>query len=161
MLSIETVVREDKNNVKQEVKMIFGTGRLTNDPPQVREVAGGYRVLQGSKDHRFSIAFNVYDKEAGEEKPVFYNLVAWGKMADALSKVGYKGREIEVAGRIEKQSYTNSEGKEVKYDVLVIERFEARGKSKQNQENGTSNSEPQLNESDAQPVEVSEDDIPF
>lgn len=171
MYSIETVVREDKNNVRKEQKMLFGTGRLTNDPPAIKDVAGGYQVMQGSKDHRFSMAFNNGRDKDGNEKPAtFYNIVLWGKSAEIMSKIGYKGREVEVVGRVEKQSYTNSNGEPVEYEVLVIERFDAKGKSKnaenQNNQNNqynnqTNNSQPELNSNDAVPVDPSEDDIPF
>jgi len=161
MYSIETVVREVKGT-KKEVKMLFGTGRLTNDPPSVQEVNGGYKVLRGSKEHHFSIAFsNGKDKDA-----TFYPLVAWDKLAENLAKLGFKGQLIEVAGRIETRPYKAQDGTERTFESLVIEKFDVKqykdGNNSTNadEQKEATNEQPPQGFTEAETTGV-EDDIPF
>lgn len=166
MYSIETVVRLVKGE-KKAVRMLFGTGRLTNDPPAIKEVSNGSKILRGSKDHRFSIAFpdpSLGKDEQGRLKARFYPVVAWDRTAELLANLGFKGQLIEVAARIEKQSYNNNE-----FEVLVIERFEVKSFKQQNKDNnGNSNGEASKAEEavagdidGAIEVPLSDDDIPF
>lgn len=127
MFSRETVVRNfNGKEVKQEI--VFGVGRLTNNPPVLQTVgADKKKVLRGSKDHNFSIAL-----DKGKEQTEFFNLSAWEGTAENLAKLGFKGQPIAVVGRIEKNEY---EGKT--YETLVLERFQVL-KYKDNGENGGS-----------------------
>lgn len=123
-----TVVREIKGE-KKEQEMIFGTGRLTNDPPAVQSVGNnGARVLRGNKDHRFSIAFN----NGRNKDATFYPVTAWAEQADNLAKLGFKGQEVEIAARIEVQNYNDAQGNPKSAEVLVVERFDV----KQYKDNG-------------------------
>lgn len=119
MYSIETVVRTIKGE-KKENKMVFGTGRLTAEPPTVADVKGGYKVLRASKDARFAIAFN----NGKDKSATFYNLVLWDKNAENMAKLGFKGQLVQVAGRLEEQPYTAQDGTKKTSEVLVVERFE-------------------------------------
>lgn len=114
MLNKETVVRQvNGKSVNQEV--VFGVGRLTNDPPQIVTVGdNGAKVMRGSKDHNFAIAFNV-----GKDKTEFLNITLWNKNAENLEKLGFKGQRIAVVGRIEKSEYNGKS-----YENLVVERFQ-------------------------------------
>lgn len=113
MFSRETVIREfGGKKVEQEV--IFGNGRLVNDPPAVQLVGqDNKKVLRGSKEHGFSIAL-----DRGKDNTEFFNLTAWGTTADNLAKLGYKGQPIIMIGHIEKSEY---QGKT--YESLVVENF--------------------------------------
>lgn len=114
MFSRETVVRNfNGKEVKQEV--VFGVGRLTNNPPAIQEVGEKKtKVLRGNKDHLFSVAL-----DKGKEQTEFFNLSAWEQTAENLAKLGFKGQPIAVVGRIEKNEF---EGKT--YETLVLERFQ-------------------------------------
>jgi len=150
MYSIVTVVREVKGN-KREEKMLFGTGRLTSDPPAIQEVKGGYKVLRG---RGFSIAFS-----NGKDKPAtFFPLVFWGKNAENMEKLGFKGQLIEVAGRIETQSYTAQDGTQKTREVLVVEKFECKQYKKQSEEVQEENP---WGEEGATEIDISDDDLPF
>lgn len=160
MHSIEQVVREVKGQ-KKEVKMLFGTGRLTGDPLVPQEVKGGHKVLRGKG---FSIAFN-----NGKDKPAtFYPLVFWDKNAENMAKLGFKGQLVEVAGRIEPQSYKAQDGEQKSFDALVVDRFEVR----QYKDNGSANNPPATTQTTKQEEpqglsgaeeagNVGDDDIPF
>lgn len=161
MFSRETVLRQfNGKEVKQEV--VFGVGRLTNNPPQIQEVGNDKKkVLRGSKDHSFSIAL-----DKGKEQTEFFNLSAWEITAENLAKLGYKGQPLAIVGRIEKNEY---EGKT--YETLVVERFQVL-KYKDNGENGATNAPPSTPPNTSVPnntppsgaTEVTDngdDDIPF
>lgn len=142
MYSIVTVVRN-----KREEKMLFGTGRLTSDPPAIQEVKGGYKVLRG---RGFSIAFN-----NGKDKPAtFFPLVFWGKNAENMQKLGFKGQLIEVAGRLENQSYTAQDGTKKTIEVLVVEKFECK-QYKQREEQKENPWE------GATEIDIPDDELPF
>ena len=130
MLSIEKVVR-NINGEEKVVTMAFGTGRLTADPAQPKELSNGKKVLQDSFDNKLSIAFNVYDKEKKEQVGVFYPLQLWERNADRLAQYGYKGREIEIRGRIITESFKKKDGTPFSREVLVVESFELRGPNKE------------------------------
>jgi len=114
MFSREKVLRSfNGKEVQQDV--VFGVGRLTNDPPQIQKVGQDSKtVLRGSKDHLFSVAL-----DKGKDNTEFFNLSAWGQTAENLAKLGYKGQPLAVVGRIETNEY---EGKT--YETLVVERFQ-------------------------------------
>lgn len=113
MFTRETVVRNfNGKEVRQEI--VFGVGRLTNDPPQVQVVGDNKKVLRGAKGHPFSVAL-----DKGKDQTEFFNLTAWESNAENLAKLGFKGQQIAIVGRIEKNEY---EGKT--YESLVVERFQ-------------------------------------
>jgi single-stranded DNA-binding protein len=156
MFSRETVVRNiGGKEVKQEV--VFGVGRLTNNPPTLQEVGQDKKkVLRGNKDHLFSVAL-----DKGKDQTEFFNLSAWEQTAENLAKLGYKGQPIAVVGRIEKNEY---EGKT--YETLVLERFQVL--KYKDSENGTPANTP-ASSNDSAPTGATEvpnnqggdDDIPF
>lgn len=173
MHTVETVTREF-NGQKQEVKMLFGTGRLTNDPPAVHSTPQGKIVLSSQKGHRFAIAFNNgKDKDAD-----FYGVEAWGKTAENLSALGFKGQSVEVAGRIREDKYTVN-GEERVSMILTVERFDVKSYKDQgtgsnaaaNTPANASNTTPDASNytrvdedpfaNSSGPFEVSDDDLPF
>lgn len=168
MFAKEIVRREIKMNEETkvvEVPMLFGVGNLTNDPPEIRRgktnAGKDYTVLSG----KFSVAFNT--RINGEDKAVFFPLTAWNKTAENMSKICYKGQKIFVIGRLEKDTYTNKEGKEVTVEKITVERFEALQYREKNQQEGPEKTEtynapmedPFLNS--GSPIDISDDDLPF
>ncbi|WCF11443.1 single-stranded DNA-binding protein (plasmid) [Paenibacillus thiaminolyticus] len=139
MYTIVDAVREIKGEKKVQ-KMVFGTGRLTNDPPKVQTVGkNNSKILRGSKDHRFSIAFN------GGGTTKFFPVTAWEKNAENLARLGFKGQIIEIAGRIEEQNYEDKEGKSKSIEILVIEKFDL--KSCKDNGDGTANADSNISDS--------------
>lgn len=120
MLKIEKVIREYKGE-EQQVKFIAGVGNLTADV-ETREVTtknGDTTVAGGNKQ---SIAFNYWEK--GEKKSVFFPIEAWSYTAQALGKMGKKGVQVSVIGRLEIREFTTKEGKTYANETLVIESFQ-------------------------------------
>lgn len=169
MYTVETVVKTIKDE-KKEVQMVFGTGRLSNNPPAVQVVGNnGAKVLRGNKDHKFAIAFpdpSLGKDEHGRPKSKWYSLEAWSFNADNLAKLGFKGQEIEVSGRIEFDTY-----QEKQFEKLVIEKFEVKkykprdgeaGNTPAGDSTGSAEQKPQDDPAidGGSPVELT-DDIPF
>jgi single-strand DNA-binding protein len=154
MKVIEKVVR----NIKGEEKVIdflFGSGRLTSNPPKIREVKGGYKVMKG---YGFSIKFN----NGKDKNPDYYPLEVWGKNAELMSRLCFEGQLIEVSGRLEKQTYKKN-GEEKEITVLIIERFNCLEYKDKNGNSTTSHENvDEPNDFEANNVENPlDDDIPF
>lgn len=168
MYTVKTVVETIKEE-RKEVQMVFGTGRLSNDPPAVQTVGNnGAKVLRGSKDHKFAIHFpdpTLGKDDQGRPKRKWFSLEAWSYNADNLAKLGFKNQEIEIVGRIEVDTY---QGKS--FEKLVVEKFEVKQYKPRDGENsgkpaGAGNAEQQKPQEDpaltgGTPVEEN-DDIPF
>ena len=80
-------------------------GRLTRDPES--------RVLPNSNTPvtTFSIAVNRRFADAnGERKTDFFNLTAFGKLADFCAKYYRKGQQVLVEGRIQNRSWDDQNG---------------------------------------------------
>jgi single-strand DNA-binding protein len=180
MYTVERVIKSIQGKDK-EVKMLFGTGRLSNNPPAIIEVGqNNKKVMRGNKEHNFAIAFpdpSLGKDEHNRTKSKFYNIELWGKNAELLERFGFKGQPLEVAGRIETTTY---QGKE--YETLVIEKFEVKKYKPKDGESSadggqdasenrssnveTGNSGSQVSQTDpfkedGRPIDISDDDIPF
>ena len=156
MYNIEKAIREF-NGEKQEVRVLSGVGNLTADI-EAREVTkknGENIFVVGSFGQ--SIAFNYYEK--GERKAVFYPIEAWGPTAEALGKIGKKGMELSVVGRLEERSYTSPKtNKTYENEVLIIERFQVTSRG---WNNGNKEREEPVDVEGFVPAEEEIEDIPF
>lgn len=169
MHTIVTTIQEI-NGKKVEVPMIFGTGNLTNNPPEVRVVGqNGNKVLSSMKGHRFAIAFNNgKDKDA-----TFYAVEAWNKNAELMHSLCFKGQPVEIAARIKVEKYTTQEGEERTQEIAVIERFDVKEyKKRDGQQSQSQQSQPQQSETkepvtvgapvpESNVVDIADDDLPF
>lgn len=92
------------------------TGNLTRDP-ETGETAGGKSYA------RFGLAFNRRWKKAGSddwsEEVNFFNITAWGDLADNAATSLEKGHRVVVTGRLEQRSWENDEG-EKKSAVQIV-----------------------------------------
>lgn len=160
MLRIEKVIRE-YNGEQKEIKFLAGVGNLTGDvEKRVVTTAKGETSVAGGKGQ--SIALNYWQE--GEKKSVFFPIEAWGFTADALSKVGKKGKEICVVGRLVEKSFTTDAGKTYINETLVVEQFQitSRGFGDNNApKNGEGASDSVGVEGFAPANEEDEEEIPF
>ena len=80
-------------------------GRLTRDP-ELRHTQTGTPVAS------FSLAVDrdFKDKETGEKKADFINVVAWRSTAEFVSRYFTKGRMAVVEGRLQIRDYTDRNG---------------------------------------------------
>lgn len=91
-------------------------GRLTRDPES--------RVLPNSNTPvtTFSLAVNRRFADAnGERKTDFFNLTAFGKLADFCAKYYRKGQQVLVEGRIQNRSWDDQNGQKRYATDFIIE----------------------------------------
>ncbi len=84
---------------------IFIMGRLTRDP-ELRHTQTG----TGVASFTLAVDRDFKDKETGEKKADFINVVAWRSTAEFVSRYFTKGRMAVVAGRLQFRDYTDRDG---------------------------------------------------
>ncbi len=91
------------NNMRNKVTLI---GHLGN-APELKTFEGDKKMV------RVSIATtDVYKNKKGERvsDTTWHTLVAWGGLADTMSKYTQKGSEVAVEGKLVNRNYTDKEG---------------------------------------------------
>ncbi|MDD3303460.1 MAG: single-stranded DNA-binding protein [Clostridia bacterium] len=91
-------------------------GRLTKDPET--------RVIPNSNTQvtTFSVAVNRrFADQNGERKTDFFNLTAFGKLAEFCSKYYRKGQQVLVEGRIQNRSWDDQNGQKRYATDFIIE----------------------------------------
>lgn len=105
-------------------------GRLTKDP----EV----RIMPNSNNKvtNFTLAVNRRFTDAnGERKTDFFNLIAFGKLAEFCEKYYRKGQQVLVEGRIQTRSYEDKDGlKKYTTDFIVEQGYFADSRKDNNNE---------------------------
>ena len=155
-------------------------GRLTRDP-DLRYTPNGKAVAN------FNIAVNrPFKDQNGENQADFINGVAWGKQAESLANYMKKGSQIGVDGRLQSRTYEGQDGKTVYVTEVVadsIQFLETKGQTSQNQQynqqpnqqyNQQSHNQQQINaanqevnrqadpfQNQGQPIDISDQDLPF
>ena len=100
---------------------IFLLGRLTKDI-ELKE------TISGKSYARVGLAV---DRPFSKNKEVdFFNLVAWDKTAEMMSRYLEKGRRILIEGRLQMNNYEKNGVKVSTYDVIVGSVFFADDKKK-------------------------------
>lgn len=128
-------------------------GRLTRDPES--------RVLPNSNTPvtTFSLAVNRRFTDAnGERKTDFFNLTAFGKLADFCAKYYRKGQQVLVEGRIQNRSWEDQDGqKRYATDFIIENAYFADSRRDQDTSDGVPSSS-----MDGEFITVDDtDDLPF
>lgn len=156
------------------------TGRLTRDPelrytPSNKAVATATIAVDRSRKD-----------ENGERQADFINLVFWNKQAETLANYVKKGHMIGVVGSIQTRNYENQQGQRVYVTEVVVNSFtflesrsnqnnQGQGQNPQQggnfagqqpQNNGGYQQQPQNfapdnNPFGGNPMDISDDDLPF
>lgn len=130
-------------------------GRLTRDP-ELRY------TQQGTPLARFTLAVNRRKQRDKQQEADFISCIAWGNLAENLSKYQTKGSQIAVSGRIQTGSYDNKEGNKVYTTEVVVEEVEFLGSKKDNsQQRNEFNQDFGVPLDDFHPMEEEDDDLPF
>lgn len=155
-------------------------GRLTKDP-DLRYTPNGVAVAN------FTIAVNrPFSNNQGGQDADFINCVVWRRAAENLANFMNKGSLVGVDGRLQSRSFDNQEGKRVFVTEVVadsVQFLETKGSSQgggnrggsgyqsnQNQQpsgnNFDNNNNNQQREDDpfadkGEPIDISDDDLPF
>ena len=118
----------------------------------------------------FTLAVNrTFKNENGDREADFINCVMWRQQAENLASWCKKGALIGITGRIQTRSYDNQQGQRVYVTEVVAEQFQLL-ESKGQQGNQTQQ-KPQVQQqtpdfsrnenTNTNPLEISDDDLPF
>jgi single-strand DNA-binding protein len=118
-------------------------GNLTRDP-ELRYTPNGTAVA------KFSIAVNRKYKE--KEETSFFDIVYFGKPAEIIAEYMKKGRPLLVEGRLQQQRWETDEGQKRSKIEVIGENFQFLG--------GRGQDSPR-SDSDSEPPEFDDSDIPF
>lgn len=152
-------------------------GRLTRDV-DLRYTAGGTAV------GNFTIAVNrQFTNSNGEREADFINCVIWRKSAENFANFTHKGSLVGIDGRIQTRNYENQQGQRVYVTEVVVDNFALLEPKSANTNNSTNpqaanpnssstanNSNPTTNDSkpeedpfadNTEPINISDDDLPF
>lgn len=135
-------------------------GRLTKDV-DLRYTSNG------TATGNFTLAVDRSFKNASGEKEVdFINCVVWRKPAETLANFTKKGSKLSVVGRLQTRSYDNNEGKRVYVTEVVVSEFTFLDSKKDEQETSKPSNNTQVNRDpfdrpSGQPIDISDDDLPF
>lgn len=158
-------------------------GRLTKDP-DLRYTPNGVAVAN------FTLAVNrPFSNQQGNREADFINCVVWRRPAENLANYMKKGSLVGVDGRVQTRSFEGQDGKMVYITEIVadsVQFLETKGSSQgssqgssgyqqnqnqnqsqgQNRNQNNSNQNQNQNEEDpfknnGQPIDISDDDLPF
>lgn len=136
-------------------KVIF-IGRLTRDP-ELRFIPGS-----GTAVTRFSVAVNREFKKEGQPDADFFNIVAWGNIAENCANYLKKGRLVGIEGQLRNNNFEDKNGVKhysVEINANRVEFLEWGDNQQQSQPKQQSN---QQNDYDSfQAMDDFQDDIPF
>lgn len=149
-------------------------GRLTKDP-ELRYTPAGVAVTQ------FTLATDrPFTSQGGEREADFIPIVTWRQLAETCANYLKKGRLTAVEGRIQVRNYENNEGKRVYVTEVIADnvRFLESGNRNNDSSSGSSAGSGNRSSSgsgssrstnnnrdpfhdDGQPIDISDDDLPF
>ncbi|TYL04016.1 single-stranded DNA-binding protein [Streptococcus dysgalactiae] len=138
------------------INNIVLVGRMTKDA-ELRHTPSQVAVAT------FTLAVNRRFKEQnGERETDFINCVIWRQSAENLANWAKKGTLIGITGRIQTRNYENQQGQRVYVTEVVAESFQVL--ESRNQQSGQGNSSQNDNSqsfSNSNPMDISDDDLPF
>lgn len=113
----------------------------------------------------FTLAVNRnFKNQNGEREADFINCVMWRQQAENIANWTQKGMLIGITGRIQTRNYENQQGQRVYVTEVVAETFQVM-ESHNNQQGGQSQcgyqNGGQSAFGDSQPMDISDDDLPF
>lgn len=109
----------------------------------------------------FTLAVNRNFKNAdGEREADFINCIMWRQQAENLANWTKKGMLVGITGRIQTRSYENQQGQRVYVTEVVAESFQVLEK-RDNAANKSSLDNQMPPNFSGQPMDISDDDLPF
>jgi single-strand DNA-binding protein len=138
-------------------------GRLTRDP-ELRYTPNGVAVTT------FTLAVDrPYTNQQGEREADFITIVTWRGLAETCANYLKKGRLTAVEGRLQIRNYENNEGRRVYVAEVVADNVRFLESPR---DPGRSGSDPTGGQhpsrfdddpfaDDGEPIDISEDDLPF
>lgn len=132
-------------------------GRLTKD------VELRYTQTNNTAVASFSLAVNRKFVKPGEERQAdFFNIIAWNKLAENISKYLFKGNQVAISGRLETRSWDDPNGQKHYVTEVIAEEIDFIGsKNKQNNEAILNSPTPINKNDDTSDFICKGDDLPF
>lgn len=132
-------------------------GRLTKD------VELRYTQTNNTAVASFSIAVNRKFVKTGEERQAdFFNIIAWNKLAENISKYLFKGNQVAISGRLETRSWDDQNGQKHYVTEVIAEEVDfIESKNKQNNEAILNSPTPINKNDDTSDFICNGDDLPF
>lgn len=133
-------------------------GRMTRDA-ELRY------TLQNKAVATFTLAVNRnFKNQNGDYEADFINCVMWRQQAENIANWTQKGMLVGITGRIQTRNYENQQGQRVYVTEVVAETFQVM-ESRKDQQDGQSQGSYKNNGQSAfgnnQPMDISDDDLPF
>lgn len=131
-------------------------GRLTKD------VELKYTQTNNTAVASFSLAVNRRFVKPGEERQAdFFNIIAWNKLAETISKYLFKGNQVAISGRLETRSWDDENGKKHYVTEVIAEEVDfIETKNRQNND-AILNSPVPVTSEDISDFINNGDDLPF
>ena len=129
-------------------------GRLTADP-ELKFTQTNNTAYCG-----FSVAVNRRFVQEGQQDTDFFNVTAWSKTAEFISKYFTKGQEILIQGRLQQRTWETENGEKRHAVDIVAEQVEFCGSKKDNSSEGEPENVNQA-ELEVKTVDGNGDDLPF
>ena len=143
-----------------DLNRVILIGRLTRDPEIKSTSSGNYFC-------KFTIANNrsYYKKEGTlQEETGFYDCVAWGKLAEVISKYTHKGKRIAVEGSLRFSTWEGQDGKKqskVEISVENMQFLDAKSSDSTSSHAPAESTKEKEEDPFANANPISDDDIPF
>jgi len=111
---------------KDSVNKVILIGNLGQDP-EVKQAKSGTQVVT------FGLATKTQQKDA-DPQTEWHNLVAFGNTGSAIANYASKGDKVYVEGRLQTNSYTDSQGVERKSTKILVNQFQRLNSTKNSKE---------------------------
>lgn len=141
-------------------------GNITKDI-ELKETGNGVKYT------RFSIAVRrTFKNDDGEYDTDFFNVIAWRKTAEIISEYFKKGSRIAISGKLQQNSYDDSEGNHRTSVEIVAEDIDFIDKKEEKEELPTDQTGDEVTQSDnylndevfaefGDSIEISDSEIAF
>lgn len=129
----------------------------------IKDVELRYTQTNNTAVASFSLAVNRKFVKPGEERQAdFFNIIAWNKLAENISKYLFKGNQVAISGRLETRSWDDPNGQKHYVTEVIAEEIDFIGsKNKQNNEAILNSPTPINKNDDTSDFICNGDDLPF
>ena len=107
------------------------------------------------------VSFTLAVKRRLQEETDFFNIVAWNKTGEVVSKYFKKGRQVVVIGRLQNRQYEKDGSKRTVTEVIAEEVYFADSKKESNENNQNEEVEDTSFNPNFSLLDYDEDDLPF
>jgi len=130
-------------------------GRLTRDP-ELRYTPSNIAITT------FNLAVNRnFKNQAGDREADFINCMIWRQQAENFANWCKKGNLVGITGRIQTRSYENQQGQRVYVTEVAAESFQTLEKKDNSANQSSMENQMPASFGATNPLDISDDDMPF